>query len=1161
MKQIFLKFFKVFLVIAVILLTIILVFGIVLSLDWTWWVGLFILLGLLGLGTGLLFLRKLWLKRQEQHFVDQIIEQDDSYLKTMDDKESARLRELQARWKEAIETLKSSHLKKYGNPLYVLPWYMVIGESGSGKTTAIKSAGLSSPFADVGRTSGISGTKNCDWWFFEQAVIIDTAGRYAIPVDEGRDKEEWQKFLNLLVKYRKKESLNGLIVTIAADKLLDSSPEALEEDGRNIRRRIDELMRVLGIKFPVYILVTKCDLIQGMTQFCDHLPDKSLEQAMGLMNHDLSSDVVAFVGRAMHTIGGRLRDLRLLLFHKAGSIGADPGLLLFPEEFEKMKSGFDSFIKGAFWENPYQETPLLRGLFFSSGRQEGSPYSHFLKSLGLIEERDVLPGTNNGLFLHDFFEQTLPNDRNLFAPTQRRLEWSLLTRNLGIASWVAVVIAICGLLSFSFVKNLGTMRGISHEFSKPLILQGEILTDVIIMDRFRQALLKVEEDNRNWWIPRFGLNESNDVEIQLKEKYCKQFKDGFLVSFDRQIGERIVNFSDFTPDEVIGQHAVYLVRRINLLHARLRAESLETLKSMPQPSYEPVFLMADQKIIPEIRKQFANQYLYNLIWQTDSSSLNQEMNNLHAWLKHILTLKGVDLGWLVTWVNSNESLSHVTLEDFWGGSLSTSHQTSVPPVFTLKGKEEIDSFLNEMESALIDPIIIAGQKLEFQTWYRKAYFQAWHNFGLVFPEGAKRLQGRKEWRQVTTRMAIDQGPYFAVLNRMAIELKPLVIDQDVPSWIERIYDFQSTKAKASKLEIGRKGALAKAANKGKTIISKLEGKIGKVVGKKTLESQLLAAKALREYQNALAEVMPAAASKKVAYNMAVQTFNEDPATGKSPFFVANMAYDKLGASMSGKSTGNDKIFWNLVIGPLDYLWNFVCSETACHLQDLWEKEVLVEIQGVSDQKTLIRILLGQDGYALKFVNGPAAPFISRSPQRGGYYAKTALDRMIAFNPSFFSFLTKGDIATKLVKANYTVSIKGLPTDINPEAQIKPHATSLELQCADKAQKLINLNYPVKKTFNWSPETCRDVIFQIEVGNLVLTKKYTGYRAFAKFLKDFIDGQRTFYPKEFPRHKAALKRLGIRYIKASYQFNGNRPIITLLTSAPGRAPRNIVQCWD
>jgi len=356
------------------------------------------------------------------------------------------------------------------------------------------------------------------------------------------------------------------------------------------------------------------------------------------------------------------------------------------------------------------------------------------------------------------------------------------------------------------------------------------------------------------------------------------------------------------------------------LRTRLQAESLETLKSMPQPSYEPIVLMTDQKIIPEIRKQFADQYLYNVAWQTDSSSLNQEMNNLHAWLKHILTLKGVDLGWFATWVNSNESLSYVTLEDFWGGSLSALRQTSVPPVFTLKGKKQIDSFLNEMESALVDPLIIAGQKLEFQTLYRKAYFQAWHNFGLVFPEGVKRLQGREERRQLAARMAINQGPYFAVLNKMAIELKPLTIDHDVPSWVERIYEFQSTKAKAAKLEIGSKGGLAKVADKGKTIISRLEKKIGKVDGKKTLESQLLAAKAFREYQNALAEVMPAAASKTVAYHMAAQAFNEDTVTSKSPFFVARMAYDKLSASMAGKSTGNDKfmelcLFGNCLPSP------------------------------------------------------------------------------------------------------------------------------------------------------------------------------------------------------------------------------------------------------
>jgi type VI secretion system protein ImpL len=777
MKQLFLKILKALLIIGVILLVLLLVFGGVLLLDWPWWVGIFILLGLLGLGLGLVFLRKIWLRRREQRFVDQIIEQDDSYLETLGHEDRERSKELQGRWKEAMDALRGSHLKKYGNPLYVLPWYLVIGESGSGKTTAIKSARLSSPFVDVSRTSGISGTRNCDWWFFEQAILIDTAGRYAIPVDESRDKEEWQKFLTLLARYRKKEPLNGLVVTVSANKLLESGREALEEDGRSIRSRIDQLMQVLGARFPVYVLVTKCDLIQGMTQFCDHLPEKALDQAMGLINHDLSTDVAAFHNRAMHTIGERLRDLRLLLFHRSESKGLDqgidPGLLLFPEEFERLKPCLNAFIKGTFQENPYQETPILRGLFFSSGRQEGSPYSHFLQALRLIDEREVLPGTSKGLFLHEFFVRILPKDRGLFAPTRRALEWSRLTRNLGLTSWVAVGVAICGLLSFSFVKNLRTLREVSHEFSKPPVLQGEVLTDVIIMDRFRQGILKVQEQNRSWWIPRFGLNESKEVEIQLKDKYCEQFQGGFLVSFDKQMANKMTNFSDSTADEVIAQHVAHLVRRINLLHARLEGETFEALQAKPQPSYEPLVLMADQKLIREIREKFANLYLYYLVWGSDSSGLNQEMNDLQVWLKHILTLQNANLRWLVSWVNADEFLSYVTLKDFWGGSLPVSDETSVLAAFTRKGKEQIDSFINEMEFALPDPLIIASQKLEFQAWYHKAYFEAWHNFGVIFPRGVERLKGREEWQRVAARMATDEGPYFALLDTMAVELELL----------------------------------------------------------------------------------------------------------------------------------------------------------------------------------------------------------------------------------------------------------------------------------------------------------------------------------------------------------------------------------------------------
>ncbi len=1164
------KILKIILIASAVLLAVLFVFGIVLIIGWPWWVGFFVLIGLLGLCLALIFLKKIWIRRSEEQFVHQVIEQDNSHMSGLGDKEKEASKELQDRWKEAIDALKASHLKKQGNPLYVLPWYMVIGESGTGKTTAIQSARLSSPFTEISRISGISGTRNCDWWFFEQAIILDTAGRYAIPVDEGRDKDEWEKFLAQLIKFRKKEPINGLVVTVGADKLLQAGSEILEDDGRNIRRRIDELMRVLGAKFPVYVLVTKCDLIQGMTQFCDHLPEKAHDQAMGVMNHELSKDIATFLDRSIFSMGERLRDLRLLLFHRKASRGADkgidPSLLLFPEEFERLKPGMFAFIKGAFQENPYQESPILRGIFYSSGRQEGRPFSHFLKALGLIDDGEALPGTNKGLFLHDLFSRILPGDRRLFVPTQRSLHWNRLTKNMGLTSWVAIIIALCGLLSFSFVKNLRTLRLVSNEFKTPPVLQGEILSDASIMDRFRQAILEVEDHNRSWWVPRFGLNESINVESRLKERYCKQFKDGFLVSFDKQMAGRVARFSMLTSKKDMGAHVPHLVRRINILRARLEGEDFEMLRSRPQASYGPLVLVADRRLIPEIRNLFEDMYLCYLAWSRDSSSLNQEMNDLQKYLKHVLSLEGANFQWLVIWANQDPSLSALTLRDFWGGSGSGPDEAIVPAAFTPAGNEQIDSFVKEMESALTDPLIITTKKMDFQRWYKKAYVNAWYNFGSLFPQGSEGLKIREEWQQAASRTGTEKGPYISLLDRMAVELEPFATGDDNPSWVKLVYEFKDAVAASKLVSLEGKGFMKKASSKGKKIISRFGKDTEGLREGEIVESRLVIAKALRTYLDALAEITQASSSRMAAYQIAREAYEcEDPATDKSPFFRAQNAVNRFKTSVAS-AEASEEMFWNLVTGPLDFLLAFVSGETACHLQKLWEKEVLVEIQGVSSQQRANRILFGEDGYAVKFIKGSAAPFVGRDRNRG-YYAKKILGRHVPFSDEFLGFVTKGaKIKSGVYRDSYAVSITGLPTDTKFRSsyegpRLGVESSSIELQCANETRTLVNYNYPVKKTFNWSPNNCSDLVFTINVGNLVLTKKYTGFYAFPRFLNDFSKGQRVFYPAGFPDDEAALKRMGIRYIKVKYRFSRHEPVLSLLRNTPGRAPEDIVECRE
>ena len=1029
MKTVLLAVLKFVLIASLLLILVMISFGFVLWMSWPWWVGLFFIIGFAGLWLFWIFLHKLILRRREQHFVHQVIQQDEAYLQGKGGAEQEGQQEIQKRWKEAVDKLKSSHLNRFGNPLYVLPWYLIIGESGSGKTTAIKSADLSAPFAETSKVGGISGTRNCDWWFFDQAIFIDTAGRYTIPINSEQDGKEWQKFLSLLVKYRKKEPLNGLVVTISAEKLLESPVEQIESDAQNVRQRLDELMRSLGTRFPVYVLVTKCDLVHGMTQFCKLLPEKCLNQAMGFLNQDLSAEPETLHKQLMETIGKRLRDLRLLLLRPAQSMtfaakNIDPELLLFPEEFAGLNGNLQHFLQAAFKKTPYQETPILRGVYFSSGRQEGMPYSHFLNSLGLIKPQEVLAGTSRGLFLHDLFSSILPEDKKLFAPTARSIAWNRLTRNVGVAAWMTIVLALCGLLSFSFVQNLTTIKKAGNEFTTSLALRGNVLADVTVFDHFMQGVMHVEEFNDKWWFPHFGLNKSKEIEVKIKEKYCGQFNRDFIDAGDRQLEKTIAGFSAKTSDQLIGRSVAHLTRRINLLKARLEDQNITALKQKTQPSFQLVIPSDDSGLVRKVSDRIADQNLHYLSWQTKPDVLRREVVHLQSMLLHILSLPGTNLNWLTTWVNSDSGLDQITLKDFWGDYLTKSDTVSVPPAFTLKGKEIIDSLVVEIESALQDPLVIAANKVKFASWYDKAYAQVWYDFGNKFPEAEYYLADKTGWQQMAAAMA--EGPYFSVLTRMAKELKAIKSMDAPPPWLPFLFDLEKAILVADGQAIiqDQNSVLDKVAQTGKKVIGSLEKKIQTPEVGQLLGDQLKAGKYFNNYREILKNIIVSSASRQVAFQMATDVFKDDPATSKSPFYLGHQQLTLLQNEMKFVEA-NHGMVWRLVAGPLKYLRDYVCLEASCRLNALWEKDVLVEIQGIKDKSRINELLFDSNGLALRFVQGPAEPFLSRNLQRG-FFPKTALGRMLPIKNGYLSFLNEGLRLAKF-KPDILRSMKTLPS--------------------------------------------------------------------------------------------------------------------------------------
>ena len=665
--------------------------------GWPLWVAVVLTAAVVGIWIGFLFLKKHLLRSREKRFVQRVIEQDTAAIGKVPVSERHQLAELQTHWKESVKRLQDSQLRKRGNPLYVLPWYVVLGETGMGKTSAIRNSGLSSPMTEVSRASGIAGTRNCDWWFFDEAIILDTAGRYTIPIEETQDLEEWKEFLALLSRYRKKEPLNGAIIAIAADKLLSGEEKILREQGQTIRQRIDQIMRVIGAKFPVYLMVTKMDLVHGFTEFSRSIPPDSLSQAMGFSNRRKRIYWKDVVDEAMSSMCEKLGRLRFALVHHSGVQA--PGAINLLNEFNKLRPGLDALLGALFEENPYLETPLLRGLYFSSARREGAAKSSLLEITGLEPRNKDAGHPEDGFFLKDFFRKVLPRDRNLYGPIREFVHWRRLTRSLGLFSWLLIGLAFCGLLTFSFYLNADSIRGFKDDFFDPPRLTNDRTKDLMMLDKMRIEILEMGRKDRPWFFPAFGLRHSRQAVEQLKRHYARLFREGFLIPIDRRLYERIHEVTHSTPEDEFVDYLGYVVARITVLKEQLAGKRLTHADEFKKITASLLETQSPgMKLAPEIASRFGEVYYTYLSWDPEKHDGEENLSELRTALVQLLDKKGSDLRWLVRkWV---PNVPDIRLNDFWSSSDVGERAISLrlSGAYTAEGRKHIQEFIRAHRS-------------------------------------------------------------------------------------------------------------------------------------------------------------------------------------------------------------------------------------------------------------------------------------------------------------------------------------------------------------------------------------------------------------------------------------------------------------------------------
>lgn len=585
-----------------------LAWAIVLVLGLPWWIAAAFTVFVIVCLIALIVFRRLQARKAAREIERALRAQADEHARAVRPEQQAEIQAMQQEFQRAIGALQSSRLGRGADALAALPWYMIIGPPGSGKSTALRNSGLQFPYlsASGGGVRGVGGTRNCEWWLTNEAVLLDTAGRYTT---EDEDANEWLAFLDLLRRNRPEKPLNGIIVAVSVGELGGAHEEEITALARRVRDRVDEVMTRLQMVMPVYVLFTKCDLVPGFVETFNDLTKGSRGQIWGftvpLQTAGAPGDI--FVQR-FEELSKVIETRALSRASQERKIEVREKIWEFPQQFEVLKKNLADFVSTLFAQNVYQESPRMRGAYFTSGTQEGRPIDRVMNAMAeAFGIRGRLPQGEpvtepKSYFLRDVFSRVVFPDALLAGRSAAEVRRQRV-RIAAIAAVLFLVALFASVLpAFAWYKNseiIDSTRDIVEDVGAFQRTAGGGPITLAKLEPLRQRvelLSGYEEDGEPiYLLGLLGMYHADDIEPHLRGYYANTLRRALFEPFVQ---------ADATDMETFGRNSAMVQSRPSgeeyaRYYAKLKAHLLLTVPRDPrrnEPSAPDAPAEARQKV-------------------------------------------------------------------------------------------------------------------------------------------------------------------------------------------------------------------------------------------------------------------------------------------------------------------------------------------------------------------------------------------------------------------------------------------------------------------------------------------------------------------------------------------------------------------------------------